>query len=169
MPIDRTNFDEVSEADLEELILAAVPEGQAIEYKREPYGKSDAEKKEALKDVSSFANTAGGHLIIGMQARKGIAKQLTGLPIEDADALLERMEALIRSGLQPRILGIRMRPIKLGTGGCAIVARIPKSWNPPHRVTAGGSSRFWIRNSAGAHEADVEELRVMFNLAADLQ
>ena len=66
MSIARTNFDEVSEADLNDLIVADVPEGLAIEYKRDPYGFSDADKKEALKDITSFANAAGGHLVIGM-------------------------------------------------------------------------------------------------------
>jgi tRNA G10 N-methylase Trm11 len=45
MSLARTNFDDVSEADLVSLVNAAVPE--------EPYGTSDGEKKEALKDITS--------------------------------------------------------------------------------------------------------------------
>jgi hypothetical protein len=51
----------------------------------------------------------------------------------------------------------------------ALVIRIPRSWNPPHRVSTGGHNSFYVRNSGGAHEADVEELRVLFTLAADAQ
>jgi hypothetical protein len=36
-------------------------------------------------------------------------------------------------------------------------------------VSAGRSNRFYVRNSGGAHEASVEELRVLFTLAADAQ
>jgi hypothetical protein len=37
------------------LIDAGVPEGALIDYKRALYGRSDAEVKEYLKDISSFA------------------------------------------------------------------------------------------------------------------
>jgi predicted HTH transcriptional regulator len=33
--------------------------------------RADADVREFLKDVSSFANTAGGHLIIGMDEAGG--------------------------------------------------------------------------------------------------
>lgn len=44
--------------------------------------------------------------------------------------------------------------------------RIPKSWIPPHRVCFKGHNRFYIRNSAGAHEASVEELRGLFTFSS---
>jgi hypothetical protein len=48
------------------------PEGLTIEYKRDPYGNRDADRKEALKDITSFANSAAGHLINGMKEAKGV-------------------------------------------------------------------------------------------------
>jgi hypothetical protein len=167
--IGRTNFDDISEADLADLIHAGVPEGLAIEYKRDPYGNSDADKREALKDITSFANSVGGYLIIGMEETDGIPVQLTGLPGIDPDTLINRLESLVRDGVEPRMVGIRMRPIRLGNGGTALLIRTPRSWNPPHRVNSGGTNRFYVRNSGGAHEASVEELRVLFTLAADAQ
>ena len=83
--------------------------------------------------------------------------------------VIQRLESIIRDGVDPRMVGYRMRAIPLAKGGWAVVARIPKGSNPPHRVSTGNSNRFWVRNSGGAHEASVEELRVMFNLAADAQ
>jgi predicted HTH transcriptional regulator len=162
MSIGRVNFDDISEADLDALIQASVPEGLAIEYKRDPYGNSDADKKETLKDITSFANSAGGHLILGMEERNGVATGLTGLPDVDPDALINRLESLVRDGVEPRIVGVRIRAVSLSGGGAALVIRIPKSWNPPHRVSAARSNRFYVRNSGGAHEASVEELRVLF-------
>ncbi len=163
--ISRTNFDEVSENDLIALVEAEKAEGLDIEYKREPYGASDHDKKEALKDISSFANTGGGHLIIGMEEKDGIP--VATYDVQNPDNVIQRLESLIRDCVEPRILGIRLRPVALKQGGVAIVVRIPKSWNPPHRVSIGNSNRFWVRNSGGAHEASVEELRVLFNSALD--
>ena len=37
-----------------------------MEYKRETYGTNDDQRREFLADVSSFANAAGGDLVIGM-------------------------------------------------------------------------------------------------------
>jgi Putative DNA-binding domain len=167
MSIGRANFDDIAEADLNGLIQAGVPEGLVMEYKRDPYGKSDADRKEALKDISSFGNSAGGHLIIGMEEANGVPTELTGLPGVDPDALITRLESLVRDGVEPRIVGVRMRAVRLGCGGAALVIRIPRSWNPPHRVSTGGHNRFYVRNSGGVHEASVEELRVLFTLAAD--
>ena len=51
MPIDNSDFESLTEADLNELITGQVPESLYIEYKRETYGASDADKREALKWV----------------------------------------------------------------------------------------------------------------------
>ncbi len=169
MSLGRTNFDDISEADLDDLIQAGVPEGLVIDYKRDPYGNSDANKKEALKDITSFANSAGGHLIIGMDETNGVPTGLNGLDGVDLDALINRLESLVRDGVEPRIVGIRMRRVNLTGGGAAVVIRVPRSWNPPHRVSSANTNRFYVRNSGGVHEASVEELRVLFTLAADAQ
>ena len=55
-----------------------------------------------------------------------------------------------------------MKGVSLAKGGAVIVIRIPKSWNPPHRVSARNTNRIYARNSAGAYELSVEELRVLF-------
>jgi hypothetical protein len=64
MAIDRLDFDSLAESDLAELMTGQVPEGLRIDYKRDLYGGSDADKRELLKDTSAFANAFGGHLII---------------------------------------------------------------------------------------------------------
>lgn len=162
MAIDRVDFENVSEADLQELVGTPVPEGLRIEYKREPYGNSDADKREALKDVSAFANSHGGHLIIGIEAQGGIPVGVRGVPGLNADDEILRMEQLIRSGIEPRVMNVRSRAVRLANGNVALVLRIPRSWNVPHRVSAQNSNRFWVRNSSGVHEASMDELRLMF-------
>ncbi|MFD2270088.1 helix-turn-helix domain-containing protein [Undibacterium arcticum] len=61
--------------DLAELIVGQVPEGLRIDYKRDLYGNSDADKREVLKDISGFANAFGGHLIVGMEEQKRTRNQ----------------------------------------------------------------------------------------------
>jgi hypothetical protein len=120
--------------------------------------------KEFLKDVSSFANTSGGHLIIGIDEKDGVPTQIVPV-VSSVDQELQRLENLARDGLEPRIAGIQMRAVPVA-GGSVFVIHIPKSWNPPHRVSARNTNRIYARNSAGAFELSVEELRVLFTSAA---
>ncbi len=169
MSIDHVGLDAIEEIHLDELVRSGVPEGISIEYKRETYGTSDTDKTEALKDISAFANTIGGTLIIGMEAQNGIATRLVGLSAEGVDAEILRLESMARSGIEPQILGLRFRSIQFSNGRSAIVVRIPRSWNPPHRVSARRHNRFYVRNSGGVDEASLEELRSLFGSATTME
>jgi hypothetical protein len=169
MSLGHLNFDDISEADLTGLIETGVAEGPTLEYKGAPYGRSDADVKECLKDVSALANANGGHLVIGLEEKDGVAANLSPITTVDADSEILRLENLLRDGIEPRIVGIRMKSVPISTGGFAIVIRVPRSWNPPHRVSARNTNRFYIRDSAGAHEVSVEELRALFNVSATAQ
>ena len=72
MALNRTDFENLSEPDLQSLVETQADEGIFRDYKREPYGRSDADKKEFLKDASSFANSAGGHIVIGVAENGGL-------------------------------------------------------------------------------------------------
>jgi predicted HTH transcriptional regulator len=69
----------LTENDLLALIADKEAEGKRLDYKRDLVGKGDTEKKEFLYDVSSFANTQGGHLVFGMEEENGEAVNLIGL------------------------------------------------------------------------------------------
>jgi hypothetical protein len=85
MALSNATWESVSERDLLDLIDTGVPEGILYDYKLQTYGRADADVKEFLKDVSSFANTAGGHLVIGMDETSGLPTRLVPLSIADPD------------------------------------------------------------------------------------
>ncbi len=166
MSIDRSNFDALTEADLAELVLGQVPEGLRLEYKLQTYGTADSDKAEFLKDISALANTQGGHLLIGVQETGGVATGIPGLPGIDVDTEIVRLVQIARSGLEPKVNGIQLRPVPLVVGASAIVIRVPPSWAAPHRVSAGKRNRFYIRHPGTIDEPSVEELRMMFTQSA---
>lgn len=168
MPIDRPDFDNLEEADIQELVAARVPEGARIEYKRETYGATDADRRELLKDLSALANSVGGHLLIGIEADAHGALGVPGLAGLPPDGEILRLEQLARAGLEPPIVGIRTRAVRLANGNHVLILRIPRSWNAPHRVSAQNSNRYWLRNSAGVHEASMQELRLLFTQSASI-
>jgi Schlafen, AlbA_2 len=154
-------------ADLQELISNGVTERRNIEYKQALPGSNDDAKREFLADISSFSNTAGGHIIYGVTETAGVPDALPGLAISDFDAEKLRLENLLRDGVSPRMPGIEISErIALASGNSALVVRIPRSLLSPHMVTFKGLSKFYARNSAGKYQLDVSQLRSAFASSA---
>jgi hypothetical protein len=147
---------------LQALIDEPVPEGKTIEYKREMPGKG-GDAVPFLAAVSSFANTAGGDLLIGVEAKDGLPKGLPGMEVGDLDQELLRLEQLMATCLEPRLRGVGIQPVKVAEGRYVLVVRAPRSWVAPHRV--GKNDKFYGRNSAGKYPLDVGELRTAFTLS----
>ncbi len=159
------NLEAIEEADLLHLIKTGTRELKTLEYKQTLPGTTYEDRKEFLADVSSFANTAGGHIVFGMMADSGIPMDLRGFDAE-GDASILDIESRIRDGIAPRINGIHSHAIKLSNGKTAIVLRIPRSYATPHMVKFQGVSRFYARASNGKFQLDVDEIRTAF-LASD--
>jgi hypothetical protein len=152
----------INESDIQALKNNSVAESKIIDYKRDLIGTTDEAKKEFLADVTSFANTAGGHLIIGIDEDNGVPVSIDGVSVPDLDAEKLRLEGMLRDGLEPRIPGIAIQEVPLSNGNLVLVISIPKSWASPHMVKLRKSTRFYARNSAGKYQLDVAEIRSAF-------
>jgi hypothetical protein len=122
-----------------------------------------------VADVSAFANASGGDIVIGIQTQDGVASAIAGVSLADVDKEKLRLGDLIRMGVEPRLthFDIEWFPIA-GTQQGVMIVRIPRSWAAPHRVTLFGHDRFYIRNAAGKHPMNVDELRRAFTLSEGL-
>ena len=154
-------LNQIDEARLQALIAAGTAESRTIDYKRTIYGSAHADYSEFLADASSFANTAGGDLVLGMEATNGIPTAIIPLAMP-LDPEILRLEQVARGGPQPRIANIAFHVVPTQAGGNVLIIRIPRSYNSPHRITRQGSNRFWARSAAGKYEPDVNELRTHF-------
>ena len=170
-------FDSIDKQDIDALIEDRVCESKTLEYKQILPGNSDANKKEFLADVSSFANASGGDIVFGLESEIDEDSKDTGAPgavqpIASAtpDEAKLRLEEMIRNGISPR-LPVQIREIAgWGDDGreFVVLVRIPNSFASPHLVSFKGGSRFYSRHSAGKYPLDVDELRSAF-LATDSQ
>src|SRR5205823_7811738 len=96
-------LNQITYADIDQFVQEKWSEGKTVDYKRDPYGNRDEDKKELLKDVSSFANTQGGDILIGVDEDKGVPTGIPGVTVPDIDKEKLRIEEIIRRGLEPRI------------------------------------------------------------------
>ena len=157
-----TRLDSIDEGHLNALVTDGAPESRSLEFKAKLVWGTESERKEFLADVSALANGGGGDLILGIEEDNGTASKVVGLGFFDPDSDILKMENVIRDGIAPRIIGIRIRSVSLSNGRRAIIVRVPNSLNRPHMVVFKKWSRFYSRNSAGKYQLDVEELRSAF-------
>ena len=105
IPLER-----ISPSDLQRLIDTGAVESVYIDYKAATYGATSEHHREFLADISSFANTAGGDLVIGMTEANGIPNGFNPFPAYP-ETELRRLDDMARSGLQPRMARTNERPI----------------------------------------------------------
>ena len=130
---------EWKETDVERLITDEAEENLNLEFKRagalENMSNSTLAEKvktDVSKDVSSFANSAGGIIIYGIEEEEQPPHKAKALsPIDPAKCSKERFEQVINSRIQPRIQGLRIYPVALdrsGPGKVSYLVNIPQSF-----------------------------------------
>src|ERR1700674_2434002 len=104
------NIEEVGPDDIVALVDERTEERKTLEYKEKLPEGTDGAKKEFLADVCSFANFLGGDIIYGISDQRdsdgratGIPEKIVGLAAANLLETRERLEAIVRDGIKPRI------------------------------------------------------------------
>jgi len=153
-----TPFEDIQESDLLTLVENGIVENRWLEYKSE-ISEFNGKNVSFLTELSAFANSSGGDLIVGIAESEGKAIALPGLA-GDANAMLLKYEQWIASQIQPRIPDLRAKIVQLSDGQNAIIFRVGKSFVGPHRVQ--GNWQFYKRGSQGKQPMEMEEIRRSF-------
>ncbi|MEH2420158.1 MAG: ATP-binding protein [Nostoc sp.] len=124
------------EEDIELLIQTGVQESLTLDYKRcESLDKRNPNRKKDLsKDVSAFANSAGGVIVYGVIEINHLP---TGIDsgYDPKDITREWLEQVINSTIQRRIDDVKIKQIELkksNSGRVIYVVSIPQSKRAPH-------------------------------------
>lgn len=119
------------EDDLLQLIATRQEEHLRLDFKAaDALGQTDSKKTEISKDVSAFANSAGGVILYGVRESPEpphTADELS--PIDPTAYSKEWLEQVINSRIHPRIQGIVINPVELNTkhpGKYAYAVLIPE-------------------------------------------
>jgi Schlafen, AlbA_2 len=126
---------EWTEQDVERMISDQVKESLTLDYKEcDALGKADSKKREISKDVSAFANSAGGTIVYGVIERNHLPEKIDA-GYDPSEISREWLEQVINSTIQRRIDGIRINQIdlkKTNPGKVIYVVDIPQSLRAPH-------------------------------------
>jgi schlafen family protein len=119
--------------DLERLIKDGVLESLTLDYKQSAaLSKEEKKRDELCKDVTAFANSAGGQLVFGIEDDKHVPVRLDGGAAPEITK--EWIEQVIDSRIQPRIEGLVIHPIKL-VQGLGFVIDVPQALGrAPHQA-----------------------------------
>ncbi len=132
-----------------------------LDYKSSLSLDTEPEKREFIKDVVSFANSAGGTLLYGVQEEDLIATALPGIGINDKDTLFLRLEEVLRTGINPRVEGIKFQEVPVENEKFVLIVSVPQSFRSPHMIIKG-HHEFYARGETSNFRMDVRQLRDAF-------
>jgi hypothetical protein len=117
-----------TQADLQRLIDDGIPESLTLDFKASPaLSKESKSRDELCKDVSAFANSAGGQIVYGIDEKNN--------KLDDGSELTrEWIEQVIDSNVQPRIEGLVITPIQLAKGNGYVITVPQASARAPHQA-----------------------------------
>ena len=174
MPLRNLPVDQITETDLNRLVVNGVMEGRRLDYKEQLKVDTGDDKNNFLADIAAMANTLGGDILYGIEEQRdtngkptGIPQAVVGVDLPNWDPLRLQLQQLIRDGIAPRIQGIELGIVPLASGRSVIIIRIPPSIQAPHMITRR-SSPFYARASGGNSPMDVDEIRQAFLRTANL-
>jgi len=160
------NFTEINLEDIIALKVNEIEEGKSLDFKAELKLKEKSSRREFAADITSFANTVGGDLIIGVSEEKGIVTEINGIEIEDKDKFKQSIDNFLRDFVEPQLVGVEISLYPLAGQKEVIHIRIPQSYNGPHIVNG---ERFYGRNNSGKYALDYTEIKQRFLLSSQVQ
>lgn len=153
---------EWTEDDILSLIRNKIGESNTLEYKScDSLGRTDGKKREISKDVSAFANSAGGTIVYGVIENSSHEPESIDVGYDPSDISGEWLEQVINSNIERRIGGVIINPVSLPNtrpGRMLYVVYVPESALAPHMAADDRFYRRFNFQSVAMKEYEVRNL-----------
>lgn len=160
----------ISKENVDRFIEKKIEENINLEYKDI---KAYSNFNKLSDEVSAFANTEGGLIILGVSEEKsGEKKNLKIYPNEitwgEENLTKERLEDNLIVKIKPNIDGIRIIPIRKGNGSLKVIflIDIPKSNNSPHM---SHGNRYYKRLNFEIKPMEHYEVAYLFKISSTMK
>jgi hypothetical protein len=141
-------------------------EEEWLDFKQAPDLNSNDVQRNWSKALSGFANTGGGVLIWGIEAKKdpttGIDCAFAVALIDNPAALKSRLKQLHHQATDPPVLDVVVEEYADSVGNGFVVCFVPESGFKPHRAEQDGKKQFYLRAGDDFVVMPVPVLRSMF-------
>lgn len=159
-------FDSISAADLEQYIALKQEEHLHLDFKTVKSASlaSTDDRKNLAAAISGFANSSGGLIVWGIEARKnaeGIDCAAALAPVEQPALLLSRLNSLTGEATDPMPHGVRHKLIEVSPGHGVCVTLVPESDAGPHMAKLG-ENRYYKRSGDGFYKMEHYDIADMF-------
>lgn len=129
-------------------------------------------KREFAKDVSAFANTAGGMLIYGVTEVDGLPEAFPGVELPNVDRFEQSVSQILRSNVDPVMPNVSLQLVPDGERYFVLVSVNGRSWVAPHWVRSRGADaggKFHIRHGVRSLPMSIGEVRAAFGASLGLR
>ncbi len=160
-------FDKLTVKYIQEEMLGQSFENNWLECKQkdrpEQNSVDQVDKSHFAKALSGFANTAGGVLIFGLNARKeeGVDIIQNVVPIKNIRKFESSLRELESRLVERLVHGVEYKTLFTGDDEGIIVTYIPQSAIPPHRSSL--DNKFYIRAGGTFQSLDINLIEDLFH------
>jgi hypothetical protein len=159
-------FEDLRLEDLKDYVVSRQEENLTLDFKlinRPDLNQTD-DKKNLAKTLSGFANSSGGLIVWGIDARKneqGLDCAREAVEIRPLSLLLARLNELTSRAVSPPVDGVRHKGIISAEDMGFVVSLVPESNSGPH-MAKFGEDRYYKRSGDTFYRMEHFDLEDMF-------
>ncbi len=159
-------FDALTLEHLLNYVAAGQEENLTLDFKlinRPDLSQAD-DKKNLAKALSGFANSSGGLIVWGIDARKndqGIDCAREAREIQPLSLLVARLNELTSRAVNPAVDGIIHKPLLSAADSGFVITLVPESESGPHMAKLG-EDRYYKRSGDTFYKMEHFDLEDMF-------